>query len=182
MYSAPNILLLCGSAAANSANQKLLTHIAECLKPHFQGVFSGNLKALPHFDPALSTENIPETVVDFREAIAAADGVLICTPEYIFSIPAALKNLLEWCVATTVFSDKPVGLLTASASGHKGHEELQLLMRTLGAKFIPETTLLISGIKAKVSEEGGLTNPADNEVLQCFLEAFQTLVAPAPTE
>lgn len=181
MHPAMNILLLCGSATENSSNHKLLEHISESLKPPFHCTFSGNLKSLPHFDPALSNENTPAAVVDFRKNIADADGIIICTPEYVFSIPSALKNLIEWCVATTLFTDKPVGLITASASGHKGHEELQLLMRTFGAKFIPETTLLISGIKAKVNDEGELKSAADAQELQGFLEAFRTLVAAAPT-
>jgi len=63
--------------------------------------------------------------------------------EYVFSIPNGLKNVIEWCVATTVFADKPSGLITASANGQKGHEELLLIMKTAMAKFTSETTLLI---------------------------------------
>ncbi|WP_262886208.1 NADPH-dependent FMN reductase [Sphingobacterium sp. 18053] len=36
----------------------------------------------------------------------------MCLPEYIFSIPSGLKNSIEWCISTTVFSDKPVGIIT----------------------------------------------------------------------
>ena len=68
--------------------------------------------------------------VELRKDIERADGVIICTPEYIFSIPSGLKNVIEWCVATTIFTDKPTGLITASANGLQGHEELKLIMRT----------------------------------------------------
>ncbi len=176
------ILAINGSAGTNTSNEKLLRHISGQLAGDFSFGFAPDLKALPHFDPALSTENTPEKVAYFRKKIEAADGILICTPEYVFSIPSGLKNLIEWCVATTVFSGKPVGLITASASGVKGHEELQLLMRTLGAKIIPETTLLISGIKAKVDSNGELKTPTDAEALQDFLAAFRDLVTFLPTE
>ena len=68
---------------------------------------------------------------------------MICTPEYIFSLPSGLKNAIEWCVATTVFSEKPIGVITASADGQKGHEELQMIIKTVMARFTTETTLLI---------------------------------------
>jgi NAD(P)H-dependent FMN reductase len=42
-------------------------------------------------------------------------------------LTSGLKNAIEWCVSTTVFSDKPIGLITASASGQKGHEDLTSL-------------------------------------------------------
>ena len=72
----------------------------------------------------------------FRKSIEEADAVLICTPEYVFSLPGILKNALEWTVSTTVFSDKPTALLTASSSGEKAHESLLLVMKTLGLSLI----------------------------------------------
>src|SRR5690606_18112041 len=104
---------------------------------------------LPHFDPERAIDNTPETILNFRQSIENADGLLICTPEYVFSIPSGLKNAIEWCVATNVFSGKPTGLITASANGESGHAELQLIMKTVMADFTSETTLLINGIKGK---------------------------------
>ncbi len=168
-----NILAINGSAAEDSANQKLLIHLATIFKDTFDVTFLEPLKKLPHFDPACTVETVPEKITSFRNRIELADGVLICTPEYVFSIPSGLKNLIEWCVATTVFAGKPVALITASASGLKAHEELQLLMQTLGAKFIPETTLLISGIKGKLNEDGVPMNAADSNALRHLLGAFR---------
>ncbi len=84
--------------------------------------------------------------------------MIICTPEYIFSIPSGLKNAIEWCISTTIFSDKSIGLITVSASGEKGHKELQLIMKTAMSKFTDETTLLIPGIKGKFDEQNNLTD------------------------
>ncbi len=113
-------------------------------------VYEGML-ALPYFNPDLDKEEtVPVTVSEFRNQIQAADAVLICTPEYVFSLPGVLKNALEWTVSTTVFSDKPAALITASASGQKAAESLELIMRTIGAKFSQDTMLLIQGVKGKV--------------------------------
>ena len=79
---------------------------------------------------------------------------IFSTPEYIFSIPGRLKNLLEWCVSTTVFSEKPVAVITASASGEKGHEELLLILKTLGAMADDKHQVLIKGIKGKFDGNG----------------------------
>lgn len=177
MPAKKNLLLICGSASAASANQRLLKHIAVQLAFDFECRFAPDLKSLPHFDPALAGADTPQIIANFRKSISDAHGVIICTPEYVFSVPSGLKNAIEWCVATTVFGEKPVGLITASASGVKGHEELQLLMRTVGAQIIPETTWLISGIQSRVDGEGKLTNPMDAKALQGFLAAFQTLTA-----
>ena len=111
-----------------------------------------------------------------RNKIFSADGIIISTPEYVFSIPSGLKNILEWCVSTTVFSDKPVGLITASTSGGKGHEELKLIMKTIQTNFTEETTLLIQGIKGKVSREGRITDKGTEVKLRKLIISFKELI------
>ncbi|MGN6193624.1 MAG: NADPH-dependent FMN reductase [Ginsengibacter sp.] len=171
-----NIFIIIGSAGKNSANEKLVNYFSESTKDDFNVTIFNDLKTLPHFDPQLSIDNPPMEIIDFRKAIENADGILICTPEYIFSIPSGLKNALEWCVATTVFSDKPAGLITASANGQKGHDELQLIMKTVMAKFNDATTLLIPGIKGKISDNGEIKDNHTKEDLQKFINAFKELV------
>src|SRR5215467_3021368 len=130
-----NILALIGSASSSSANHKLIEYIQAEYRDIFHITLYDNLKSLPHFDPENSMDNVPDKVNELRNLIKNADGVLISTPEYVFSIPSGLKNAIEWCVATTVFSEKPLGIITASADGQRGHEELQLIMRTVMASF-----------------------------------------------
>lgn len=146
------------------------------MRDAFDVTIFNDLKALPPFDPEQSLEEPPQAIVKFRESIDRADGVIVCTPEYVFSIPSGLKNAIEWCVASTVFSDKPVGLITASAHGEKGHEELQMLMKTVMARFTDETTLLIQGIKGKISLESEVTDPATRDALVRFVGAYQQLL------
>jgi len=170
------ILVINGSASSHSSNQKLIDYIAGRTKDFFDISVFDSLKTLPHFDPELSVSNTPQAVLDFRRGIEKADGIIICTPEYVFSIPSGLKNAIEWCIATTVFSDKPAGLITASAQGEKGHEELQLIMKTAMATFTPGTTLLIRGIRGKISPQGRITDSKTESDLAEFAKAFRELV------
>lgn len=171
-----NIFAIIGSASSHSANLRLVQYLASLMQQEANVTVFDTLKDLPPFDPELAVSTPPQSVIEFRTAIAQADGIIICTPEYIFSMPSGLKNAIEWCVATTVFSDKPTGLVTASASGLKGHEELQLVMRTVMARFTDDTTLLIQGVKGKVDLEGNITDPATDLNLKKFADAFLKLV------
>jgi NAD(P)H-dependent FMN reductase len=167
-----NVFAIVGSASKESLNRKLIDHIATVSPDHVKVDVCDDLDILPHFNPSEAINNPPAPVIDFRKRIQNADGVIICTPEYIFSIPAILKNAIEWCVATTVFSDKPVGLITASSSGVKGHEQLQLIMNTVGAKFTDETTLLIAGAKSRIDVNGDIIDPETKARMLVFLNSF----------
>src|SRR4030095_13679739 len=173
MTEKKNIFAIIGSASRNSANQIIIENIARLTEREFNLTIYDDLKSLPHFDPELSMEDTPKSVLEFRKAVNDAHGILICTPEYIFSIPSGLKNAIEWCVSTTVFSDKPIGIITASASGQKGHEELQLIMKTVMTVFTDETTLLIQGVKGKINENGEITDRKMIDDLTRFSESFK---------
>ena len=176
MAEKKNIFVIIGSASSNSANQKLVEKIESLTKNIFNLTIFNELKSLPHFDPKLSSDNPPDSIIEFRNRIEQADGIIICTPEYVFSIPSGLKNAIEWCISTTIFSDKPSGLITASASGVKGHEELQLIMKTAMAKFTNETTLLIQGIKGKFDSNENLIDSNTIKRLSEFINAFDKLI------
>lgn len=175
MAKKKKILGICGSASRNSANLAILKIIAEFGKSDFELEIVDDLTELPYFKTKLTDKNVPEKIVEFRNKIANADGIIICTPEYVFSIPSGLKNAIEWCVSTTVFSDKPIGLITASASGIKGHEELKLIMETVQTHFTNETTLLIQGIKGKVDKEGKILDKETGIELKKFIQSFKYL-------
>ncbi|MBS1643024.1 MAG: NAD(P)H-dependent oxidoreductase [Bacteroidetes bacterium] len=176
MTNNKNILAIIGSASSNSSNLKLVEKIASLTSKEFNLTIYNDLKKLPHFDPELSVDDTPRQIIEFRKNIEEADGIIICTPEYVFSIPSGLKNAIEWCISTTIFSDKPIGLITASASGQKGHEELQLIMKTAMAKFTDETSLLIQGIKGKFDEQGNLTDIETEKKLNEFTDALMKLL------
>lgn len=97
------IFALSGSTRTNSTNWKILTLIAEQYQEQVSIEIYNDLDKLPHFDPNLKGENIPLIVQEFFGKIKAVDGILICSPEYVFSPPAILKNALEWTVSKRYF-------------------------------------------------------------------------------
>lgn len=151
------ILAICGSSRSNSSNEKILRAIAKLCNNELDLRIYASLNQLPYFDPDVTGENVPAPVKELRELIENAKGVIICTPEYVFSIPATLKNALEWTVSTTVFSYKPVALIVASSSGEKAFESLDLIMKTLTQVPIPgNLKLLIRGVRTILNEEGAI--------------------------
>jgi len=167
------IFAITGSTRKNSSNYKILKYISENIKTEFKVEIFEDLDQLPHFNPDLDTENPPEVITFFRDKIALADGIIICTPEYVFSLPGSLKNALEWCVSTTIFSKKKIGLITASASGEMGHEQLILIMKTLEAQFKDENLLLIQGVRGKINEEGKIINDETLVAVSKFITNFE---------
>lgn len=164
------IFAISGSTRTDSVNLQIIREIAGMYaeKADFQ-IYAG-LGLLPHFNPDLDNENVAQTVTDFRTYIQQADGVLICTPEYVYSLPGSLKNAIEWTVSTVLFTDKPLALITASSSGQKAHEALNFLMSTIGAKIGP--SLLIQAPKTKISAEGKITDGATLHKIQELMDAF----------
>lgn len=158
-----NILTIIGSATEESSNLKLVEYITDHFESMNIDIFN-DLKNLPHFDTSITDENIPENVQVIKSRIEKADGIIFSTPEYIFSIPSGLKNLLEWCVSSVIFNNKPVSIITASASGERGHEELKLILETLGAKVSEDNNLLIKGIKGRFDNSGQLNDQTANEL------------------
>jgi chromate reductase, NAD(P)H dehydrogenase (quinone) len=170
------ILAIIGSASENSSNERLIELIKPMLGEAVEVHVLKHLKTLPHFDPELSIADTPQAIVDVRNAIDASAGVLICTPEYVFSIPSGLKNLIEWCVSTTIFTNKPTALITASADGRKGHDELKLIMSTVMANFSESTTLLIPGVKGKFDKDGNLLDSNVQVELEQLAKSFLRLM------
>jgi len=170
------VLGINGSASLNSTNLNILKTIAELGISEFELKIFDSLIELPHFQTELTDENVPVKVTEFRNQVLNADGIIISTPEYIFSIPSGLKNAIEWCVSTTVFTDKPVGIVTASASGEKGHEELKLILKTVQSKFNTDTTLLIGGAKGKYNKNGTIIDSSTENKLKSFTKAFLKLL------
>lgn len=168
----PTVLAICGSTRAQSSNLSILHHLATLTAGTLDfDIFTG-LATLPHFNPDDDGEQAPQIIQDFRAKISAADGVLICTPEYVFSLPGALKNALEWCVSTTVFSGKPIACITAAAHGTKAHEALLTILRTIEAKVDDAHTLLIQGAKGKVDAHGAITDASTRTALKNLVHAF----------
>lgn len=170
------VLAICGSTRADSSNLQIIRAIVSLSSEDIEIEVYTGLNELPHFNPDTDDNNIPGTVEEFRNKIKESDGVLICPPEYVFSLPGSLKNAIEWTVSTIIFLNKPVALITASGLGEKAHESLELIMKTVGATFDEQTQLLIQGARSKVSSNGEITDETTlikvKELISNFIEAL----------
>ena len=128
------------------------------------------LDKLPHFNPDLDNENPPEKIQNLRSRIAKADGLLICSPEYVFSLPGVLKNVIDWNVSSPVLINKRVGLIVAAASGQKAMELLELLMNTVQADVIVK--LIINGAKGKIGHDGTIHDNVTLTRINAFMHQF----------
>lgn len=164
------IFAICGSTRKDSVNSHILRSIAGMYANHALFDLYDSIGLLPHFDSGLDDGSLPESITDLRNRIANADAVLICTPEYVFSLPGSFKNAIEWTVSTTLFTDKPVALITASSSGQKAHESLQLIMRTLGAKWGEHGALLINAPKTRIDTGGRFTDEVTSRSVRLLMD------------
>jgi chromate reductase len=170
------IMTISGSTRASSTCMTILSTIADRHGDKAEFSHYADLVLLPHFDPDAEDNALPQIVLDFRAQVAAADAVIFCTPEYVFSIPAILKNAVEWCVAATVFSDKPTAMIVASGGGEKTFESLGLVLKTIQTKLIPETMLLFSGARGRMRGQNQISDAADLEKLDNLFAALFSLI------
>lgn len=151
------ILAISGSTKSQSSSLSILHFLTEEFREEIEFNIYAKLAALPHFNPELEKE-LPESIAELHNLIEDSDGILFCTPEYVFSLPGSLKNLIEWNVSTTLLSGKPVAMIVAAGSGKKAFESLDLILKTLEAKLSDESRLLIQGIKGKFNSNGEIIN------------------------
>ena len=166
-----NILAVSGSLRAKSTNLTILENVAAMFGDVINLTIYDDLAKLPHFNPDSDTDTPPDEVVKWREAVKNCDGVLICSPEYVFSVPAALKNALEWTVSSADFYDKPTALITASSLGETAHESLLLVLKTIDAKIGEHAALLISGAQTKI-KDGKITDAETLRQLDLLIKSF----------
>lgn len=168
------ILAIPGSLRLTSSSNHILNAVVSTASAEVSLEIFDGVGKLPHFnDPA----EAPEIVAGFRNKIREADAVLICTPEYAFGVPGSLKNALDWTVSSGEFIDKPVGLITASSQGERGHAALLLILGAISAKVVPDATLLISFVRSKLDPSGNINDRSLSEALKKILPALVEAVS-----
>ncbi len=163
-----HILGINGSIRSNSSSHTVMNEVIKNLPANTKITLFERLADIPAFD---GSETDPEPVAHFKNQIKRADAIVICTPEYAFGVPGALKNALDWTVGSGDFMNKPVALITASSHGEKGHEALQHILTAISAKLDPATILLISFIRAKV-KDGYISDASTVELVKNLSSNF----------
>jgi chromate reductase len=113
------IIAICGSLRAQSSNRILLQAAVKLAPKGTDLTIYEGLATLPHFNPDDDEEGTtpPPAVAELRSLLAAADGILISSPEYAHGVPGSLKNALDWLVSDGNLVDKPIALICASPVG-----------------------------------------------------------------
>lgn len=174
------LLGIVGTNSDNSTNRKLLqymeTHFSE--KAEIELV---EIKELPMFVKDKSIE-LPESVKELSDKVEQADGVIISTPEYDHSVPAALMNALSWLsFKTHPFVDKPVMVVGASY-GTLGSSRAQMHARQildspeLKARIMPSSEYLLDHSLQAFDEQGQLISKEKIELLEGLFSDFLTFV------
>ena len=132
--------------------------------------------ALPHFNPDDDRHPLPAAVQALRTAIAAADAVMFCTPEYAGTLPGSFKNLLDWTVGGTELSDKPVAWVNVAADPHRGKGAHQTLATVLGyvqANVVTNACQHVPIRRDMVGPDGLVTERATRDAIGQALEALR---------
>lgn len=175
------ILAISGSTRSGSTNTAVV-RTAAALSPDSVSVrvFDG-LARLPLFNPDADRDPLPGAVVEIRAAIAGADALLLCTPEYAGALPGALKNLLEWTVGGVEISGKPVAWINVSGGPTRGadaHASLRKVLSYVGADLVERLCRHVPLPRSAIDAEGLVTDPEVRAAIRDTIRGLAEHVAP----
>ena len=178
------IVGIAGSLRKASFNAALL-RAAAALAPAGTGVEIASIAEIPLYDGDLESGlGIPDPVTTLKNRIAAADGLLLVTPEYNASIPGVFKSAIDWLSPPPgdiprVFGDKPVAILgaTRGMGGTRLAQSAWLpVLRTLGARTCFGKQLYVTGAARAFGPEGTLADERIRRLLSEFMAGFAAFV------
>lgn len=172
-----NVLFIYGSLREQSSSKALTLALADRLGGQCN-VTIAQIGELPHFNSDIERNGAVTTFVD---QIAAADGIVIVTPEYNYSVPGPLKNAIDWAsrpALNSVFKGKPVFVISVSAGalgGVRAQAHLKYILNGMLAQVYPGPEIVVAHSVAAV-EDGTFTNVATldfaSENLSGFINAL----------
>jgi NAD(P)H-dependent FMN reductase len=173
--AATRLLLISGSTRAESTNSALVRTAALCAPDGVEAIVYDGLAQLPHFNPDDDREPPPAPVAELRAAIADADVVLFCTPEYAGTLPGSFKNLLDWTVGDTVMTEKPVAWVNAAADPHRGggaHATLATVLGYVQARVVEDACRHVPVPREAVGADGLIADAATRAAISSVLAAL----------
>jgi len=172
-----HILGFAGSLRSGSLNRSLLRAAAE-LAPAGMAIEIFDLAEVPLYNGDVEAAGNPPGVAAFKQAIAAADGVLMATPEYNHGVPGVMKNAIDWASRPpreAPLGGKPVGLIGASpgiTGTARGQSQLRQAFEFTNSYCMPQPELLVFKAHEKFDADGTLTDPTTAQYLAAYLAAF----------
>jgi chromate reductase len=175
--SSLTFLGIAGSLRAASYNRGLIRAAIE-VAPAGTSVLHHDLAEIPMFNADVEANGDPPPVADFKQAIAAADALLIATPEYNHCVPGVLKNAIDWAsrpARGSVLTGKPVAIMGASA-GRGGTARAQAHLRDglayTNGLVLPLPEVLVDLAGDRFDREGNLTDQDTREEIRDLLVAL----------
>jgi chromate reductase, NAD(P)H dehydrogenase (quinone) len=168
------VLLISGSTRHGSANTAALMTVAALAPPRVTPVVYGGLADLPAFNPDHDGDLLPPAAAGLRREIAAAGGLLFCTPEYAGTLPGSLKNLLDWTVGGGEIYEKPAAWLNVAAPGRGAGAATSLnsVLGYVGAAIIESACVAVPVAKTAVAPDGTVNDPQFAKAAAGFWHAF----------
>lgn len=177
-----SVVAFSGSLRTGSYNRALARAVRD-LAPSSLAVTIEEIDAIPLYNLDVERAAFPEAVTRLKQAIRAADGTLVVTPEHNFSVSGVLKNVIDWISrphGDAALRGKPVGILGASP-GNIGTARAQMHLRTilvnLNAIVMPQPAVLIARAQEKFDAAGRLTDDETATHIRAFLSAFAQWIA-----
>jgi chromate reductase len=181
------LLLISGSLRDGSTNTAALRTLRDVAAPRVDTTLYDGMAALPHFNPDDDREGEPvhPAVAGLRASVAAADALVISTPEYAGALPGALKNLLEWTVGDAGTYRKPVGWLNvagpaAPSGAADAHASLAKVLGYVGADVVAAACVRIPVTRAQVGADGLIGDGGVRAALRAVIGALEERVAAGP--
>ncbi|TAK82368.1 MAG: NAD(P)H-dependent oxidoreductase [Betaproteobacteria bacterium] len=174
------ILGICGSLRKASLNMAALRACAE-LTPQGMTLEVASIADLPIFNQDVLDAGMPEPVKRLRGEIVAADGLLIASPEYNFSIPAPLKNAIDWASRppNQAFQDKPIAIFSVTpgpVGGARVQYDLRRVLGQLWGHVLPRPEVFIGNAASKFDANGRIVDETTRKFLTDLLAGFKDWV------
>lgn len=172
------VLGISGSLRKGSFNTAVLQAAIE-LAPQGMIIETADLLSIPVYNEDVRATGVPDSVKRLCEAIAAAEALLIVTPEYNYSIPGVLKNAIDWASRppNQPFAGKPLAIMGAS-SGAGGTMRAQYHLRQVAVFLdmhpLNKPEVFVRSAQEKVDASGKLTDTATRKVIGDQLVALAT--------
>jgi chromate reductase len=177
-----NILTICGSLREKSFNKSIVRALPSLAPAAMKFSGAPSFASFPIYNADEQQANgFPADVTAFADAIRGADGVVIVSPEYNFSVPGGLKNAFDWVsrLKEQPFVDKPVALMSASG-GPVGGARMQYHMRQimvfLNARVFNTPEVFVGMAPSKIDEKGEITDQPTKDFITKQLSAFEKFV------
>ena len=179
-----NVLVICGSLRKGSFNASVARALPSLAPPELSLTPAASFGKFPIYNADDQTASgIPADVKAWCDAIRAADGVIIVSPEYNWSIPGGLKNAIDWASREkeVCFKDKPIALQSASGGqvgGARMQYHLRMALTAIDAQMFGKPEVFVNFAAKKIDEKTGeLTDDAVKDVIKQQLAAFAKFIA-----